>query len=71
MNRHFIVFYIANIPNGKVTGNMEFTTFEGAYLNKRTTLNQIQIKNPSLSQIVLTNIVELSINDFNEWSELI
>jgi len=67
-NRYFIVFYIGNIYNGRVTGYMNFTTYEGCYLNKAMTLIQLGDKNSELKEIVITNIIELSESDYREWA---
>lgn len=67
-NRYFIVFYIGNVYNGRVTGYMDFTTYEGCYLNKAMTLIQLGNKNPELKGIVITNIIELSESDYREWT---
>ncbi len=66
-NRYFIVFYIGNVINGKVTGYMEFTTYENSYLNKAMTIVQLSKNNLDIKGIVITNILELNEVDFNEW----
>ena len=67
-NRYFIVFYIGNVPNGRITGYIDFTTYEGSYLNKAMTLIQISKYNSEIKDIVLTNIIELNEKDFHEWT---
>ena len=67
-NRYFIVFYIGNVPNGRITGYIDFTTYEGSYLNKAMTLIQISKHNSEIKDVVLTNIIELNENDFHEWT---
>jgi len=66
-NRYFIVFYFGTVKNGNATGYMEFTTYEGAYLNKSMTIIQLSKNNLNLTDIVITNILELNDVDFNEW----
>ena len=68
VNRYFIVFYIGNVPNGRITGYIDFTTYEGSYLNKAMTLIQISKYNSEIKDIVLTNIIELNEKDFHEWT---
>lgn len=65
-NRYFLIFYIGNVPNGKVTGYMNFTT-DGCYLNKLKTIEQIKEANKNLTEIVITNIVEMSESDSKDW----
>lgn len=67
-NRYFIVFYIGNVPNGRITGYIDFTTYEGSYLNKAMTLIQISKYNSEIKDIALTNIIELNEKDFHEWT---
>ena len=67
-NRYFIVFYIGNVPNGRITGYIDFTTYEGSYLNKAMTLIQISKYNSEIKDIVFTNIIELNEKDFHEWT---
>ena len=67
-NRYFIVFYIGNVPNGRITGYINFTTYEGSYLNKAMTLIQISKYNSEIKDIALTNIIELNEKDFHEWA---
>ena len=67
-NRYFIVFYIGNVPNGRITGYINFTTYEGSYLNKAMTLIQISKYNSEIKDIALTNIIELNEKDFHEWT---
>ena len=66
-NRYFIVFYFGTVKNGNATGYMDFTTYEGAYLNKAMTIIQLSKNNLNLTNIVITNILELNEVDFNEW----
>ena len=65
--RNFIVFYIGNTPNGRVTGYMDFTSYDGSYLNKTLTLKQLDENSIKIEDIVFTNIIELNDNDFNDW----
>lgn len=68
--RYFLVSYIANSFNGHTTGLMDFKT-KKYYLNRDLTLKQISDKNKDLNleQIVITNIIEISENDYNDWNK--
>lgn len=65
-NRYFLVFYIGNVPNGKVTGYIDFTT-DGCYLSKSKTIKQIEEVSKNLTEIVITNIIEVSESDSKDW----
>lgn len=67
-NRYFIVFYIGNVAEGRITGYMDFQTYEGSYLNKAMTLIQLHKNNLKITEIVITNIIELKENDYTEWT---
>ena len=67
-NRHFLVFYIGVCEdNSIVNGCCDFTT-NGYYLNSKKTI-ELLMKNQKkeTKSIVITNIVELSESDFNDW----
>jgi hypothetical protein len=67
-NRYFIVFYIGNVPKGLITGYIDFTTYEGSYLNKAMTLIQISKNNLEIKDVIITNIIELIEPDFKDWT---
>ena len=67
-NRHFLVFYAGTCTDySSVTGCCDFTT-NGYYLNSKKTI-ELLMKNQKkeAKSIVITNIVELSESDFNDW----
>ena len=68
INRYFLVAYIGTHPLGKLTGFVDVTT-KGQYLNRRFTIENIKELNKELSDIVITNIIEITKEDFNSWNE--
>ena len=66
--RYFIVSYISNVVRGSMTGNLDVVT-NGEYLNRVLTIENIResIKQ-DCSDIVITNIIELSKIDYESWS---
>tara|TARA_R110002020_G_scaffold49388_1_gene140518 strand:+ start:851 stop:1165 length:315 start_codon:yes stop_codon:yes gene_type:complete len=66
--RYFIVSYIANVVRGSVTGNLDVVT-NGEYLNRVLTTENIRESiRQDCSDIVITNIIELSKIDCESWS---
>ena len=68
-DRFFIVMYVSNRPSGHKIGQTSFIT-EGGYLNKLKTIEMMK-KNgyKDECQFVITNIIELSGNDYNDWMQ--
>ncbi len=68
-DRYFIVCYMANeTTRGEVHGNQSHITHEGKYLNQQTLLEDIQQRcHYSITNVVITNIIELSEKDLKEW----
>ena len=67
--RCFIVFYVGTVKdtNGHATGYIEFTSDD--YLNKAKTIEQILLINKNkIRNIAITNIIELSRNDYKTWN---
>lgn len=69
MKRYFIVFFIANSSHGHATGNTGFITTNGGYINRFETVKQIGAQNRSLTGIALTNIIELTQEEYNTWNQ--
>lgn len=67
IKRCFIVFYRANKGNSLVTGYINFIT-DGCFLNRKKTIEQISESSDGLTQIVITNIIEISESDYNDWN---
>jgi hypothetical protein len=66
--RHFIVCYSANhVDGGYVNGYIDYTT-DGSYLNKELTITQLGQKNPNCKNHIIKNIIELSHEDYSNWS---
>jgi hypothetical protein len=66
-NRFFIVSFIGTAPSGhRGTACTEFSTVD-SYLNKDTTVKQLE-KASGLSEVVITNIIELNKSDYNNWN---
>lgn len=66
-NRYFIVAYIGTHPMGKLTGLVDITT-NGQYLNRALTIENIKEQNSELSSVVITNVIEMTKEDFDSWS---
>ena len=67
-NRYFLVFYSGLCTDYSSTiGCCDFTT-NGYYLNSKKTI-ELLMKNQKkeTKSIIITNIVELSESDFNDW----
>ena len=67
-NRYFLVFYsgLCN-DNSSIIGCCDFTT-NGYYLNSKKTIELLtNNQKKETKSIVITNIVELSESDFNDW----
>lgn len=68
IDRFFIVFYTGETAgNGRVIGNMSFTT-EGKYISATETSEYI-LSNKNLCEYVITNIIELSEADYKNWGK--
>lgn len=65
--RYFIVFYIAIKGDGRVTGQCGLHTNEG-YLSRKGAVNWLKLQDNELADIVFTNIIELSKEDYESWS---
>ena len=69
IKRYFLVSY--DIASG--SGYMDFTTYNGGYLNKKLTIEQIKevlLKNNSedkIGNIIITNIIEISKRDCKDF----
>lgn len=64
--RYFIVFYIGGVGTLTVTGQMNFIVY-GGYLERSEVIKQICETTEGLEDAVLTNIIELSEADYNDW----
>jgi len=64
--RYFIVSYSGFNDIGSVTGFIDFST-DGCFLNLKTTIEQIKEKQ-GIKECVITNIMEISEQDFNDWN---
>ena len=67
-NRHFLAFYTGVCEdNSIVNGYCDFTT-NGHYLNAKKTISDLmKVQRRKVISLVLTNIVELSVSDFQDW----
>ena len=64
--RYFIVSFSGINDFGNVTGFIDFST-DGGFLICETTIEQIK-KNQELKKCVITNIMEISEQDWNDWN---
>jgi hypothetical protein len=69
MCRYFIVFYDARNSKNQSAGNCWVQNEEGAFVNNAATVKNIALANPQFAEndIVITNILELSAKDFNDF----
>jgi len=64
--RYFIVCFSGLNDMGNATGFIDFST-DGGFLNLKTTVEYIK-QNQELKECIITNIIELSEQDFNDWN---
>jgi len=64
--RYFIVSFSGFNDIGNVTGFIDFST-DGGFLNLKTTIEFIKEKQ-GIKECVITNIIEVSEQDFNDWN---
>ncbi len=62
-----MVFYSGHNSTQNITGWDGFTVTENAYLNALTTKKSIEARLGEGSSIAITNIIELSAEDFNQF----
>lgn len=68
-DRYFIVMYVSNCSKGHVKGQTSFKT-DGGYLNKSKSTEMLKGKGfKDENQYVITNIIELSKSDYEDWIE--
>lgn len=69
-NRYFLVSYVSSHPTlgVTITGDIDFTCTNGAYLNRIRTVEIIEQKAKVVS-VVITNIIELCYADWQRWVE--
>jgi hypothetical protein len=66
IKRYFIVSYSGKINSKIFVGFIDFST-DGCFLNFRTTIEQIK-ERQGINECVITNIIELNEQDFNDWN---
>jgi hypothetical protein len=66
--RYFRVTYIANQHGGRLTGVISFRC-TNQYLNKSKAKQQIQEMNPCATNIVITNVNEMTAEDYRDWKK--
>lgn len=66
--RYFIVCYIGNINNGRLTGSIDFIVSGGNHINKDA-VKQIENKF-NVTDVVITNIIELNKLDFKDYMKV-
>jgi len=64
--RYFIVSFSGFNDMGNVTGFIDFST-DGGFLSLKTTIEYIKEKQ-GIKECIITNIIELSEQDFNDWN---
>lgn len=69
MCRNFIVFYDARNNKNQSAGNCWVRNVDGSYVNSAKIRKDIATMNPQFDEndIVVTNIIELNENDFNDF----
>ena len=66
MARYFIVFYISNTSN---QGHVALEKKSGDFLNANETREIILKLNPAFSAVAITNIIEISQEDYKMWNK--
>lgn len=66
IKRYFIVSYSGKINSNIFVGFTDFST-DGCFLNFKTTVEQIK-ERQGIKECVITNIMEISEQDFNDWN---
>ena len=69
MKRYFMTAYIGSSDKGMVNGSMMFQTSNGGYLNRDTCVKMIEGKGLKTWDVVITNIVEMSESDYQQWNK--
>jgi len=69
MDRYFIVFYDARNNKNHSVGNCWVYNDDGTYVNNALVTENIALQNPNFlsREIVITNVVELNKEDFEQF----
>ncbi len=69
-NRYFIVFFRGRTRKAKsyTPCHVNMATTEGGYIGGERAYRTLKEKYPNMSQIVITNIIELPEADYKRWS---
>lgn len=67
MSRYFIVFYVGTYEGRNLVGQISYVTENGIYINREFVQKDIARINGA-QDIVLTNIIELTEQDYNVFS---
>lgn len=66
-NRYFLIFWMgSHKPGGTTAGSIAIIT-NGEYFSLKKALSEINIHNPNVNKPVITNIIEMSEQDFKEF----
>lgn len=69
MERYFLIFYTGNlISSGQQIGHMTHISKDGRHPNAKQVVEWLKEQNPKTENFVITNLIELSESDFNDWS---
>ena len=69
MARYFLIFYIGSLKTtGQQIGHMTHVSKNGKYPNAKQVVEWLKEQNPETLTFVITNLIELSETDFNNWS---
>lgn len=66
INRYFIVSYEANVPNYRVSGNIDIIT-DGRYFQGKDIIEYVKKIHNNAVDITITFVIELCKEDFDEF----
>ena len=61
--RYFIVAYVTDVS----TGNIGAITESGRFIGKERTIELIKERNPTAKGVVVTNIMEVTADDYDDY----
>ena len=67
-SRYFSVIYMGQHSLGRLIGSLDITT-NGQYINRILTMENIKTANSELNDIVITNVIEMTKDDFDSWTD--
>jgi len=69
MERYFLIFYTGSLDTGgQQLGYMTSVIKNGNFVNAKDIVKWLKEQNPTTTNFVITNLIELSKSDFETWS---